>query len=203
MRNRTTLIRTAAIGLATAGLWLGLTQQKPPADLNVIKIADDLHVLEGSGGNVAVYTTNEGVILIDSKFEQNVPQILDKVKSITSQPVRYMLNTHQHGDHTGGNARLQAQGVETVAQENARANMERGSMPGLPRMTFGDTFSLTLGGKQVRAYHFGRGHTNGDAFIYFPARRVLHSGDMFIGGPPFIDYANGGSGAECVQAKAD
>ena len=87
MTNKATLIRTVSVGLAAAGLWFGLTQQQPPADLNVIKVADDLHVLEGSGGNVAVYTTSEGVILVDSKFEQNVPQILEKVKSITSQPV--------------------------------------------------------------------------------------------------------------------
>ena len=108
---RPTLIRVAGLSLAAASIWLSYSQQQPPADLNVIKVADDLHVLEGSGGNVAVLSTPEGVILVDDKFEQNAPQIVEKVKGITSAPIRYVMNTHQHGDHTGGNAKLIAQGI--------------------------------------------------------------------------------------------
>lgn len=192
---RTRYIRAAGLLLATAGLWLGLTQQ----GLTITKIADDLHVIVGSGGNVAVFVTDEGTVLVDDKFERNVPEILEKVKSLTDKQVRYVLNTHQHGDHTGGNARLMLAGVEAIAHENAAANMETGKMPGLPRLAFADKFTVRLGGKIVRAQHFGRGHTNGDAFMLFPERRVLHTGDMFVAGAPLIDYASGGSGIEWTK----
>jgi cyclase len=194
--HRTGFIRVAAASLALAGLWTALTQQPPAQPLTVEKIADDLHVIVGSGGNVAVYTTPDGVILVDDKFERNVPEILEKVRSITGKPVRYILNTHLHGDHTGGNEKLLAQNAEILIHRNARANMARGNMPGLPRITFADETAIFLGGKEVRARHFGRGHTNGDAVILFPERRVLHTGDLFPSGPPFIDYTNGASAVE-------
>src|SRR5437867_873068 len=100
------IIRLFALALTTAGLWTALTQQQPAVDFTVEKIADDLHVIVGGGGNVAVYNTPEGVILVDDKFDQHVPQILAKVKSVSDQPVRYVLNTHHHGDHTGGNQKM-------------------------------------------------------------------------------------------------
>src|SRR5688500_7666432 len=193
------LIRLASVSLASAGLWIALTQQPPPADLTVTKVADDLHVIVGPGGNVGVYTTDEGVILIDDKFDQNVAGILEKVKSITDKPIRYVLNTHLHGDHTGGNARMAAAGAELVAHEAARAIMEERKMPGLPRLTFSERFAVNLGGKRVEARHYGRGHTRSDAFIYFPARKVLHTGDMFVGSSPLIDYASGGSGVDWTR----
>jgi len=191
--GKTLVIRLAALLLVCGGLWIGLTQQ--PQDLAVEKIADDLFLLVGSGGNVAVYVTDEGVILVDDKFERNVPQILEKVKSITDRPIRFVLNTHHHGDHTGGNAKL-IQGAEILCHENARANMVRLSQPGAPRITFSSQTSVFLGGKEVRAVHFSRGHTNGDVVVYFPARKVVHMGDMYVGGAPFIDYSAGGSGIE-------
>ena len=190
------MVRSFALSLALAGLWTALTQQAPPADLTVEKIADDLHVLVGSGGNVAVYTTPEGVILVDDKFDQNFPQILAKVKTITDKPIRYVLNTHHHGDHTGGNQKMLLQNAEIVIHRNARANMAKGNQPGLPRVTFADESAIFLGGKEVRARHFGRGHTNGDAVVLFPERRTLHTGDLVVAGPPLIDYANGASGVE-------
>lgn len=192
--NRSLLLRTAALSIALGGVWIGLTQQPPPQPLTVEKMADDLHVIVGSGGNVAVLTTSEGVILVDDKFEQNVPEILAKVKAISDKPIRYILNTHQHGDHTGGNQKLMMENAEIVIHKNARANMVKASQPGLPRITFADESAVYLGGKEVQAHHYGRGHTNGDAFIYFPAHRVIHTGDLFVSGAPLIDYANGGSG---------
>lgn len=195
MRNVS--LRLFAITLGAAGLWLAHTQQPQP--LTVTKVFDDLHVIVGSGGNVAVYETPEGVILVDDKFEPNFPEIIAKVKSITDKPIRYLLNTHQHGDHTGGNAKMLAAGTELVIHEQARANMSERSMPGLPRLTFSERFAINLGGKEVRAQHYGRGHTNGDAFMYFPAHRALHTGDMFVDGGPFIDYSSGGSGVEWTQ----
>jgi glyoxylase-like metal-dependent hydrolase (beta-lactamase superfamily II) len=194
--SSTLALRFAAAILASAGLWVAYTQQPPPAELTVTKVADDLHVIVGSGGNVGVYTTDEGVILIDDKFDQNVPAILEKVKSITDKPIRYVLNTHLHGDHTGGNARLLAAGAEIVAHDNARTMMVEKKMPGLPRLTYANRFTVHLGGKRVEARHFGRGHTRSDAFMYFPAHKIVHTGDMFVAGGPFIDYTSGGSGVE-------
>ena len=116
---------------------------------------------------------------------------------MTDKPVKYVLNTHQHGDHTGGNAKMLEAGAEIIAQKNARANMVDGKMPGVPRVSFTDETEVFLGGKEVRARYFGRGHTNGDAVIYFPAQRVIHTGDLFTVGTssapvtvaPFIDYS--------------
>ena len=198
MRNSTT-IRLAAILFGLAGLWLAFTQQQPQP-LTVTKIADDLHVIVGSGGNVGVYVTDEGVILVDDKFEQNVAEIAAKVKSITDKPIRYILNTHLHGDHTGGNARFLAAGAEIVAHENAARTMDERKMPGVPRLSFSQRFAVKLGGKRVEARHYGRGHTNTDAFMYFPDRKVVHTGDMFVSSAPFIDYSSGGSGVDWTRS---
>jgi glyoxylase-like metal-dependent hydrolase (beta-lactamase superfamily II) len=195
--SNTVLIRLAALALSSSGLWVALTQPGNQP-LTTEKLADDLHIIVGSGGNVAVLDTPEGVILVDDKFERNVPEILEKVKGMTAQPVKYIVNTHQHGDHTGGNAKLMA-AAEVIAHQNARTNMVAGKQPGLPRITFSDRTALFLGGKEVRAIHFGRGHTNGDAVIYFPAHRIIHTGDLFVSGAPFIDYPNGGSGLEWTR----
>jgi cyclase len=193
---RTTWLRLSVGMMAAGGLWIAATQQQAPAPkLTVEKIADDLHVIVGAGGNVTVLTTDEGTILVDGKFDVNVPAILEKVKAITSQPVRYVLNTHHHGDHTGGNATL-IKSAEIVAQDNAYANMVKGKQPGPPRVTFSHEATIRLGGKEVRTMHFGRGHTNGDAVVLFLAHRVLATGDLFVAGPPTIDYGNGGSGLE-------
>ena len=148
-----------------------------------------MYVIFGSGGNVAVMPTSEGVILVDDKFAQDGPQILAKVKSVTDKPVRYVLNTHQHGDHTGGNAGLLSANAEIIIHKNARANMAAGEMPGIPRITYSDETQVFLGGKEVQAKYLGRGHTNGDAVIYFPSEKVLHTGDLFTNGAPYCDYS--------------
>jgi glyoxylase-like metal-dependent hydrolase (beta-lactamase superfamily II) len=138
--------------------------------------------------------TGEGVIVVDDKFAQDAPEIVAKIKSVTDKPIRYVLNTHQHGDHTGGNEAMMAANAEIIIQKNARANMVTGKQPGLPRITFSDESQVFLGGKEVDAQYLGRGHTNGDAVVYFPSERVLHMGDLFVSsGAPFCDTANGGS----------
>ena len=196
--SRTLWVRAAIILIAAGGLWLVGSQQPPPVELTLEKVADDLHVIVGSGGNVAVLITDDGVILVDDKFDRNIPDILAKVRSLTSKPVRYVLNTHHHGDHTGGNAALGGF-VEMIAHKNARANIVKNSQPGVTRLAFSDEFEVHLGGKEVRARHLGFGHTNGDAVMYFPAHRVVHTGDLFVRGTPFIDYSNGGSSEEWMK----
>lgn len=190
--TRALVVRFGGIALATAGLWLMWSQgQRGP--LTMEKVTDGLYVIIGNGGNVAVMPTSEGVLLVDDKFAQDAPEIVAKVKTVSDKPIRYILNTHQHGDHTGGNETLMAASAEVIAHKNARANMVTLKQPGLPRITFSDETQVFLGGKEARARYFGRGHTNGDAVILFPSERVLHTGDLYVGGAPFIDYSSGGS----------
>jgi len=192
--NRPLALRLSAGILLLAGSWVAYTQnpanRQPSNKLN--KIADDLYEIEGDGGNVAVYITEEGVILVDDKFEYDFNDIVDKVKSVTNQPIKYVLNTHHHGDHTGSNAKFLPT-AEIISHANARKNIVDLKQPGAPRVTFTQETSVYLGGKEVRARYFGRGHTNGDVMIYFPALRVLHTGDLMAGSSPLIDYGGGGS----------
>jgi len=193
--QKSVVIRLTGIALGLAGLWLlwsQAQQQRPP--LTMEKVTDNLYVIIGNGGNVAVMPTSEGVLLVDDKFAQDAPEILAKVKTVSDKPIRYVLNTHQHGDHTGGNQALMSANAEILIHKNARANMVEGKMPGLPQITYSDETQVFIGGKEVSARHLGRGHTNGDAVVYFPSERVLHTGDLFVnGGAPFIDYSAKGS----------
>jgi len=196
------LLRLAALALFIS-IWIAWTQsQQPPASLALQKISDDLYVIALSkgvgGGNIAVYLTDDGVILVDDMFDRDYAAVMEQVKSLTSKPVKYVLNTHQHEDHAGGNAKMLAASAEVIAHRNVRGNMARLNQPGLPRVTFSDEMDVNLGGKEVIARHYGRGHTGGDAVIWFPARKAIHTGDLFLTYPPqpFIDYANGGSALE-------
>jgi len=200
--SRTLLVRLSATFLALVFAWVAYTQgpqgkqdgkqQAKQASNKLNKIADDLYEIEGDGGNVAVYITNEGVIVVDDKFEYDFNDIMAKIKSVTSQPVKYVLNTHHHGDHTGSNAQFPA-ATEIISTANARKNMIDGKQPGAPRVVFTDETDVFLGGKQVQMRYFGRGHTNGDAMVYFPALRLIHTGDLVAGNSPLIDYGGGGS----------
>jgi len=203
--RKTLLVRGMAGAAVFVGAWVAYTQNQPEAQpLKVNKIANDLYELEGDGGNVAVYLTDEGVIVVDDKFERNYNDIMANVKKLTERPVKYVLNTHQHGDHTGGNEKMKAAGVEVIAHRNARVNMANGKQPGLPQVTFADQAQVFLGGKEVDAYYNGRGHTNGDVVIYFPALKVLHTGDLFTTNgqgnvAPLVDYNGMGSAIEWTK----
>ena len=190
---------------------------KQPGPLRIAKVKGDLYMISGEGGNVAVYVTSEGVILVDDMFDRNHQDILAQVKSVTDKPLRYVLNTHQHDDHAGGDFKMLPI-AEVIAHKNARANLTDIKQPyyedtpgtpiGLPRLTFTDEFAVHLGGKEVRAKYFGRGHTSGDAVIYFPDLKTVHTGDLFLGRAAprgggvqtrpagvniYVDYAQGGS----------
>jgi len=203
--RRTVLIRASAAMFALAGAWLVYTQSQPEPPLGLRKLNDDLYVFgvtRGVGaGNVAIYLTDDGVILVDDMFDRNHDQIITAIKSLTGKPIKYVLNSHQHEDHAGGNAKMLGINAEVISHRNARANMALLKQPGLAHITFSDELDVHLGGKEVRAYHFGRGHTGGDAVLYFPAHKVIHTGDLFLTYPtqPFIDYANGGSALEWTK----
>jgi cyclase len=199
--SRTLAVRISASILALGCAWIAYTQQTPPPELTTTKIADDLYVVVGDGGNVAVYITNEGVILVDDKYEQDHDQIVARVKAVTNQPIRYILSTHYHADHSGGNTKFASE-AEIISTRNAHDGIVKKIQSNAPpnmvaaRVTFTDESVLFLGGKEVRAKYFGKGHTNGDAFVYFPALKTIHSGDMFASAPtatPLIDYPVGGS----------
>ena len=201
--RKSSVIRLAAALLLIGGAWVAYTQQQQaPPQLKLNQIKSDLYEIENDGGNVSVYLTDAGVILVDDKFDRDHDQIMTQLKSITDKPIKYIISTHHHGDHTGGNEKMLPMGVQIMATEQARENMVDGKMPGLPQVTFQSRAHVYLGGKNVETYHFGRAHTNGDAVVYFPALRVLASGDMFTRGndfPPLIDYSGGGSGKEWVK----
>ena len=167
-------------------------------DLSIEQVKDGLYAIIGSGGNVGVRVTPEGVILIDDKFPRNFTEIQELVAQVSDQPVRYVINTHHHGDHTGGNVEY-INIAEIIAHQNARDNMVKGDQDAPPRVVFTDQTAVYLGGVEVRAFYMGRGHTNGDAVIYFPDLRTVHGGDLLHGIAPFIDYGNGGSSSGWVS----
>jgi glyoxylase-like metal-dependent hydrolase (beta-lactamase superfamily II) len=203
--NRTLALRVSALIVFLIGAWIAYTQQgNQPGQLTLNKVKDDLYEIEGDGGNVAVYITGEGVILVDDKFDQDHDGIMAKVKSVTEQPVKYIFSTHYHADHSGGNAKflpfaeiISTAKARTNIVEHKQSNAPPGVMPA--RVVFTEETSVFLGGKEVRAHHFGRGHTDGDAVIYFPALRTIHTGDLMAGTTPLIDYPGGGSVVEWTK----
>ena len=175
------------------------------ARLQIRGVKDGLYVIPGfdggqSGGNVAVRVTDDGVIIVDNKFPYSFDFITEQVRKITDQPIKYVLNTHHHDDHSGSNADFLPT-AEVIAHKNARANIVRNNQPGPPRVIFADETAVFLGGAEVQMFHFGRGHTNGDAVAYFPDLRTVHTGDLIVFGQrldgstlsPFWDFGNGGS----------
>jgi cyclase len=200
---RRTVLNVARVVFVLCTAWVAYTQtaENPRRDLKPYQIKKDLYVIEGTSngsndaGNIAIYVTDEGVILVDDRFEQDYRDVLSAVKSVTGQPIRYIINTHHHGDHTGGNAQFLTS-AEVIAHSNARKHMVDGKMPGPPRIVFTKESSVFLGGKEVRAIYYGRGHTDGDVAVYFPSERAVHLGDLMAGTRgvtnPVVDYSSGG-----------
>jgi cyclase len=204
--NRKIMARVSAGLLFLLLAFVAYTQnQNQPPKLTLNKVKDDLFEIEGDGGNVGVYVTSEGVILIDDKYDQDHDGILAAVKQVTPQPVKYVISTHYHADHSGGNAKMFSSGAEIISTANSRKNIvekkQSNAPPGMmpARIVFTDETSVFLGGKEVRAHYYGRGHTNGDAVIYFPALRTLHTGDLMAGTTPLVDYSGGGSVVEWTK----
>jgi len=191
----TRLLRITVLGAALVAVTASGTQAQD--ELTIQPVKDGLYAIFGSGGNVGVRVTSEGVILVDDKYPQNFEEIQRLVRRVSELPVRYVINTHHHGDHSGGNVAYI--GIsEVIAHQNARDNMVRGNQDAPPRVVFTDQTAVYLGGVEVRAYYMGTGHTNGDAVVYYPDLRTVQGGDLLHGTAPFIDYANGGSSAGWV-----
>jgi glyoxylase-like metal-dependent hydrolase (beta-lactamase superfamily II) len=213
-----TLVALGALSLAVSG-------QAPPAGptakaiaaTKIEKVKDNLYIVTGSGiedtnafsgGNTAVFITDAGVTLVDTKLPGYGQTILDRVKTVTNKPIVRIINTHTHGDHTGGNEFFGAN-VESIVQENTKTNMARmdefkgAKAQFLPKRTYKDRLTLGAGKDQIDLYYFGPGHTNGDTFVVFTGLRTMHVGDMFAWKAlPYIDPANGGSIVEQPKTLA-
>jgi cyclase len=195
--------RAVVLGVLVAVGGLVAVKAQPAANapkvVEVEKVKDNLYVLRGGGGNTAVFLTSNGVTVVDAKNPGWGKPILDKIKELTPKPVTMLINTHTHGDHVSGNVEFPAT-IDFVAQENTKTNMEK--MPifkennnvGMTKRTFKDKMTIGKGADQIDLYYFGPGHTNGDAWVVFPALRIVHAGDIFAGkSVPLVDEANGGS----------
>jgi len=209
------------VGVAALSLGAAAYQAQPqgPKVVEVEKLKDNLYMLKGGGGNTAVFVTANGVVVVDTKNPGWGQPILDKIKELTPKPVTTIINTHTHGDHVGGNVEFPAT-VDIVVQENTKTNMEKMQAPpgfppggpnifqqnngkGMPKRTFKDTMTLGSGADRIDLYYFGRGHTNGDAWVVFPELRVAHAGDIFSGkNLPLLDTNNGGTGVEIGDTLA-
>ena len=208
------LLAVGALSMMAAAFQAPPQTALAPAALaatQIQKVKDTLYMITGSdptdrgafsGGNTAVFITNDGVVVVDTKLAGWGQVLLDKIKTVTSKPVIRIINTHTHGDHTGSNNMFPAT-VDIVAQENTKANMEKmdafkgDNAKFLPKKSFKDQMTLGSGKDRMDLYYFGRGHTNGDAWIVYPALRVMQTGDMFAWkDAPTLDRANGGSGLE-------
>ena len=198
MRRGILLGTLIVIGAISVG---GRAYQQPsgPKVIEVDKVKDNLYVLKGGGGNTAVFVGANGVTVVDAKNPGWGQPILDKIKELTPKPVTTLINTHTHGDHVSGNVEFPAT-VDIIVQDNTKTNMEKMDIfkqnngKGLPKRTFKDKMTVGKGADQIDLYYFGPGHTNGDAWVVFPALRAMHAGDMFASkGIPTVDGDNGGS----------
>ena len=196
--------RTLVLGavVLVGGFSIGVSAMRQAAQTNKVqveKLDERLFVLRGGGGNTAVFVTADGVTVVDSKNPGWGQPILDAIKGLSTKPITVLINTHTHGDHVSGNVEFPAS-VDVVVQANTKANMEKmkifaeNANRGMAKRTFTDRLTIGKGADQIDLYYFGPGHTDGDAFVVFPALRTMHAGDIFgAKGLPAIDGANGGS----------
>jgi cyclase len=222
-----TLVMVGALSLAIGAFQqppaAGAPQAAAPKVVEVQKLRDNLFMLTGmgGGGNTAVFVASNGVVVVDTKNPGWGQPILAKIKELTDKPVTTIINTHTHGDHVSGNVEFPAN-VEVVVQENTKANMQEmrpatgiqqqgpptnifkvNNGRGMATKTFKDKMTLLSGNDRIDLFYFGRGHTNGDAWVVFPTLRLMHAGDIFSGkNLPLLDANNGGSGVQIGDTLA-
>src|SRR5260370_12254908 len=214
MQIRTWMVPALA-GLALVCGPAAAAQQAPDfskVQMKATKVSGNIYMLEGEGGNVGASVGEDGIVIVDDQFAPLAEKIQAALKNlgITDKPVRFVINTHYHGDHTGGNVPFNNAGSTLIAQDNVRKRLEAGGIAGngssitreikpadkaaLPLITFEHHVTEHLNGEDIRALHFPSGHTDGDSIIFFPKNNVLHMAHDFARyGFPFIDVASGGS----------
>lgn len=217
------VVLTALIAAGAVSYLVAQQGGQKPMVVGVEKLKDNLFVLTGGGGNTTVFVQATGITVVDTKNPGWGAPILAKIQELSPKPITTIINTHTHGDHVSGNVEFPAT-VDIVVQENTAANMkmmravtglskpgapappnifEQNNGKGLPKRTFKDRMTLFKGPDQIELYYFGRGHTNGDAWVLFPAARVLTAGDIVSGkNLPLLDANNGGSGLEIGNSIA-
>jgi glyoxylase-like metal-dependent hydrolase (beta-lactamase superfamily II) len=195
--------------LLVCGLAAAQDQDFSKVQIKVNKVAGNIYMLEGAGGNIGASVGDDGIVIVDDQYAPLADKIQAALKGITDKPVRFVINTHYHGDHTGGNAYFQKQ-APIIAHDNVRKRLESGGAAGngssvhmdvkpaakeaLPIITFDHDVTVHLNGEDIRALFFPAGHTDGDSIIFFPKSNVVHMGDDFVTyGFPFIDVDSGGS----------
>ena len=214
------LMLIAAAAFATTAA-RGQGQDFSKVQIKATKVSGNIYMLEGAGGNIAASIGEDGIVIVDDQFAPLADKIQATLKSlaITDKPVRFVINTHYHGDHTGGNAPFANTGSTVIAQDNVRKRMATGGAAGngsggsihiedkpaekeaLPTITFEHDVTVHLNGEDIRALHFPAGHTDGDSIIFFPKNNVVHMGDDFVRyGFPFIDVTSGGSAQGMIAA---
>jgi len=209
----------AALGYGNAAVAQERTPDWSKVQIKVTKVSGNVYMLEGQGGNIAASVGEDGIVIVDDQFAPLAEKIQAALKDlkITDKPVRFVINTHYHGDHTGGNVPFNNAGSTLIAQDNVRKRLESGGTAGnggsikmenkpaekaaLPVITFEHDVTVHLNGEDIRALHFPSGHTDGDSIIFFPKNNVVHMGDDFVRyGFPFIDVASGGSVQGMISA---
>lgn len=198
MKNIKSLFSTALLGLFLS-ISVGSFAQGgfAPPEIAISKVRDNIFIIRSAAsGNVTLIVSEHGAALIDDKFENDHDDIIKLVRSVTDQPIRYVINTHLHQDHTGGNKLMQAIDVDVIASENARRIMAETQDTGLPNITLKDYMRVYLGDMPIDLHYFGRGHTDGDIVIHLPTEKMVITGDLFALWGPYahlVHYAAGGS----------
>jgi cyclase len=213
----------AAVLVLVASPVLAQQQDFSGVEIKAEKIADGIYMLTGRGGNIGLSVGKSGTCLIDDQYAPLTDKVLAAIRAITPEPIRFVVNTHWHGDHTGGNENMGKTGALLVAHENVRLRMsteqfsatfDRKTPPSpegaLPVVTFTDAVTFHWNGDEIRVYHVRPAHTDGDAVVHFVKANVVHAGDVFFnGGYPFVDVSSGGridgviAAAERVLAGID
>ncbi len=196
----------AATGITIATTPLAAQRDFSDVQVEATRVAGGVYMLTGSGGNIGLSVGEDGPFIVDDQFAGLTDKILAAIATVTEGSVRFVLNTHWHGDHTGGNENLGKAGAMIVAHENVRKRlnpadfqeeMERSQQAppdALPVVTFTDVVSFYWNGEKIKAFHVEHAHTDGDAIIHFANANVFHMGDTFFNGSfPFIDVASGGN----------
>lgn len=199
-RSRTRLAVSLAFAAAAAVTVAAGLGAQPAVDWSAVEIsthhvAGTVHYLEGRGGNIGLSIGDEGVVMIDDQFAPLSDRIAAAVEGISNGDIRFLINTHVHGDHTGGNANFAARGVPILAQDRVRARLAANRPPeALPVLTYSEDVAIHLNGEEVRVIPVPPGHTDGDSIIHFVDSDVIHAGDMFrTVAFPVIDRGNGGT----------